>query len=109
MAIATASIQAPPAPMRRNEPWRMGVAGGAPDSFYLRARFLDTGLSRFVSRDPAGFQGGGHLYNYAGNAPTMGIDPTGKMFMGVPSAFDAAALASPVVGRCSELQVRPKR
>jgi RHS repeat-associated protein len=46
--------------------------------YYLRGRFLDSGLSRFVSRDPAGFQSGGHLYNYAGNAPTMGIDPTGE-------------------------------
>ncbi len=45
--------------------------------YYFRGRYLDTGLSRFVSRDPAGFQGGGHLYNYVGNAPTMGIDPTG--------------------------------
>ena len=46
--------------------------------YYLRARYLDTGLSRFVSRDPAGFQSGGHLYNYAGNAPTMATDPSGQ-------------------------------
>jgi RHS repeat-associated protein len=53
-----------------------GIFGGG--LYYFRARFLDTGLSRFVSRDPAGFQGGGHLYNYGGNAPTMFSDPTGQ-------------------------------
>jgi RHS repeat-associated protein len=58
---------------REAEPMN-GFFGGM---YYFRARYLDTGLSRFVSRDPAGFQGGGHLYNYGGNAPTMFSDPTG--------------------------------
>jgi RHS repeat-associated protein len=58
--------------------------------YYLRGRFLDSGLSRFVSRDSAGFQGGGHLYNYAGNAPIDFKDPTGKCDL--PGAFAGALL-----------------
>jgi hypothetical protein len=64
-----------------------GLYGGM---YYFRARFLDTGLSRFVSRDSAGFQGGGHLYDYGGNAPADFNDPTGKC--DVPGAFVGAAL-----------------
>src|SRR5689334_409781 len=52
--------------------------------YYFRARYLDTGLSRFVSRDSAGFEDGGQLYNYGGNAPTMFSDPTGEfVFNGI--------------------------
>jgi|SRR5689334_11097231 len=46
---------------REAEPMTGLLAG----MYYFRARYLNTGLSRFVSRDSAGFQGGGHLYNYA--------------------------------------------
>ena len=38
--------------------------------------------AHFVSRGPEGFQGGGHLYNYGGNAPTMFSDPTGRFSLG---------------------------
>jgi RHS repeat-associated protein len=40
--------------------------------YYLRGRFLDSGLSRFVSRDPAGFQSGGHLTTTRGTPPRWG-------------------------------------
>jgi RHS repeat-associated protein len=58
--------------------------------YYLRGRFLDSGLSRFASRDPAGFQEDGHLYNDAGNDAIDFGDPTGKCDL--PGAFAGAAV-----------------
>src|ERR1041385_5959750 len=74
---------------REAEPMTGLLAG----MYYFRARYLDTGLSRFVSRDPAGFQGGGHLYNYGGNAPTMFTDPTGM------EVIPGISLSAPVPGK----------
>ncbi len=44
-----------------DNPYQYGGREADPVSgmYYLRGRYLDTGLARFVSRDPAGFQDGG--------------------------------------------------
>ena len=44
---------------------------------YMRARWFDPQLQRFISRDPIGLNGGSNLYAYAGNNPTTGVDPSG--------------------------------
>jgi RHS repeat-associated protein len=52
--------------------------------YYMRARYYDPTLQRFISPDPAGFGGGDvNLFRYAGNSPTNFIDPTG-LSGGVP-------------------------
>jgi RHS repeat-associated protein len=43
---------------------------------YMRNRWYDAGLGRFLSRDPIGIQGGS-LYEYTLNQPTQWIDPEG--------------------------------
>jgi RHS repeat-associated protein len=46
---------------------------------YLRARYYDAGIGRFISRDPSGFAGGdANLYRYAGNSPVNHRDPSGR-------------------------------
>ena len=45
---------------------------------YVRARHLDVGAGRWMSRDPIGFEGGWNLYEYAFNCPSTNIDPTGE-------------------------------
>jgi len=46
--------------------------------YYDRARWYDAGTGRFVSEDPIGFAGGSvNLYQYVGNSPTNGRDPSG--------------------------------
>jgi len=46
--------------------------------YYMRARFYDPQVKRFISEDPLGFDGGDlNLYAYVGNNPIMGVDPWG--------------------------------
>ena len=45
--------------------------------YYMRARYYDPGLGRFLSEDPSGISGGLNLYAYTGNDPINRLDPTG--------------------------------
>ncbi len=47
---------------------------------YMRARYYDPKVGRFVSEDPIGFDGGTvNLYEYVGGNPVNWIDPTGLL------------------------------
>jgi RHS repeat-associated protein len=45
--------------------------------YYMRARYYDPVVRRFVSEDPAGLGGGLNLYMFAGADPVTGRDPSG--------------------------------
>jgi RHS repeat-associated protein len=46
--------------------------------YYLRARYYNPRLQRFIAEDPLGFGGGDtNLYGYVGNRPTIFTDPFG--------------------------------
>jgi RHS repeat-associated protein len=45
--------------------------------YYYRARYYDSTGGRFLSEDPAGFEGGDDFYPYAGNNPVIFSDPFG--------------------------------
>ena len=45
--------------------------------YFAQARAYDSGLKRWVNRDPIGEQGGVNLYGYVANRPTIATDPTG--------------------------------
>ncbi len=47
------------------------------DLIYMRARYYDPSIGRFLSRDPLGMAQGPNLYTYAGNNPTSRTDPAG--------------------------------
>ncbi|MCL6520595.1 MAG: RHS repeat-associated core domain-containing protein [Armatimonadetes bacterium] len=42
---------------------------------YLKARYYDPGVGRFISRDPIGYRGGMNLYAYTDNQPVTRVDP----------------------------------
>ena len=55
-----------------------GVMAEPNGFYYMRARYYDPEVGRFVSEDPIGFEGGDvNLYAYVGGNPVMGIDPSG--------------------------------
>jgi RHS repeat-associated protein len=45
--------------------------------YFAQARAYDSGLKRWLNRDPIGEQGGINLYGYVANRPTIATDPTG--------------------------------
>ncbi|MDA8325378.1 MAG: RHS repeat-associated core domain-containing protein, partial [Nitrospiraceae bacterium] len=58
---------------------QFGVMTEPSGFYYMRARYYDPQVGRFISEDPAGFGGGDtNLSIYAGDNPVNGIDPEGK-------------------------------
>jgi RHS repeat-associated protein len=46
--------------------------------YFMRGRYYDPQLGRFISRDPSGLAGGTNMYEYAGDNPVDFSDPTGS-------------------------------
>jgi RHS repeat-associated protein len=58
--------------------------------YYYRARYYNSTLGRFISEDPAGFDGGDtNLYAYVLDNPTNYTDPSGKCIPCVIAAIGA--------------------
>jgi RHS repeat-associated protein len=58
---------------RENE----GGGFSATNLYYMRGRYYNPAIGRFISRDPAGLSGGTNLYEYAGDDPVDLSDPSG--------------------------------
>ncbi|MDY6829047.1 MAG: RHS repeat-associated core domain-containing protein, partial [Pseudomonadota bacterium] len=56
----------------------VGIQHEGNELYYMRARYYDAEIGRFISEDPAGFVDGPNLYAYVGGNPIMLVDPTGK-------------------------------
>jgi len=69
------------------DPGAVGFAGARRESnsglVYLRNRWYDPNVGRFLSRDPIGFEGGWNVYGYAGNNPVSRRDPRGLTDAGI--------------------------
>ena len=60
---------------------RYGVMDEGDNIYFMRARFYDAEVGRFLSEDPLGFGGGDwNLYAYVGGNPVCFIDSTGESF-----------------------------
>ena len=70
-----------------NEPFqyvgKYGVMSEPNGLYYMRARYYDSSVGRFISEDPLGFGGGDvNLMAYVGGNPVNRVDPSGES--GVP-------------------------
>ena len=61
-----------------------GVMDEGNGLLYMRARYYDPEVGRFISKDPIGFAGGLNLYAYVQNNPVNRIDPLGLYFGQMP-------------------------
>jgi len=57
---------------------QVGIFAEADNIYYMRARYYDAKTGRFISEDPAGFDGGINRYAYAGGNPAIYVDPNGQ-------------------------------
>jgi len=65
-----------------------GVMAEPNGFYYMRARYYDPKVGRFISEDPIGFEGGTvNLHEYVGNNPVNYSDPQGKSL--IPAIFIA--------------------
>ncbi|MBC8422924.1 hypothetical protein H8E07_02260, partial [bacterium] len=55
-----------------------GVMSEANSLEFMRARFFDGALGRFLQKDPVGIADGLNLYTYSDNTPTTFVDPSGN-------------------------------
>ena len=58
---------------------QFGVQNDETDLYFMRARYYNPAMGRFISKDPIGFLGGSHLYGYSDNNPVSNIDPSGHV------------------------------
>ncbi len=70
--------QSEPIPQPFKYVGKYGVLAEANNLYYMRARYYDATVGRFISEDPIGFDGGQvNLYAYVANNPIAMIDPLG--------------------------------
>jgi RHS repeat-associated protein len=63
--------------------------------YYMRARYYDPAIGRFISEDPIGFEGGDvNLYAYASNNPVNFFDSNGKWVVNAVGAVLGAGVSA---------------
>jgi RHS repeat-associated protein len=67
---------------------RYGVQTDANGLLYMRARFYNAYLCRFLNADPSGFSGGLNHYAYADGNPVSMIDPFGLGATEIPGIYE---------------------
>jgi RHS repeat-associated protein len=72
---------------------QFGVMAEPNGLYYMRARYYDPSVGRFISEDPLGLGGGDtNLYVYVQNNPIMNIDPNGQWWIGAGIGFVAGGI-----------------
>jgi RHS repeat-associated protein len=69
---------------------QFGVMDEGNGLLYMRARFYDPEVGRFISKDPIGFAGGLNLYAHVQNNPVNWVDPSGLWTLSVGTTLNAA-------------------
>ena len=83
---------------------QVGIFTESENLYYMRARYYDAEVGRFISEDPAGFIDGPNLYAYVGGNPIGLVDPSGM----VTSQEIAAGIATLQIFNPDISKIRPK-
>ncbi len=79
---------------------KLGVMSEANGFYYMRARYYDPMVGRFISEDPLGFDGGNvNLFAYGGNNPLLVVDPWGLWTLQVGWSTSGGAGGGGTYGR----------
>jgi len=73
---------------------QVGIIDEGNNLYYMRARYYDANLGRFISEDPIGFDGGLNLYAYVGGNPINRNDPSGLITFTMNAEFNLAGWVS---------------
>jgi RHS repeat-associated protein len=79
---------------------QLGVMDEDNGLLFMRARYYDTDLARFINKDPIGMKGGLNLYAYANGNPMVNVDPEGTWFK---EAVDVASNTVASVGDVADV------
>jgi len=72
---------------------RFGVMAEPNGIYYMRARYYDPSVGRFISEDPLGFGGGDvNFFAYVLNDPVNWVDPTGNIRLPALNALSQKAV-----------------
>ncbi len=77
---------------------KFGVIDDENGLLYMRARYYDSEIGRFIVKDPIGFDGGVNLYGYVHNNPVNLIDPFGLLTFQLGGSANAGAGAGGTIG-----------
>ena len=80
---------------------RYGVQSDASGLLYMRARYYNPYLCRFISSDPSGFAGGLNHYAYANGNPVSYLDPFGLGAVGENSS--SSWIMNGIAGTASDI------
>jgi len=58
---------------------KYGVIAEGNGLYFMRARYYDPEVGRFINKDPIGYWGGLNLFTYTGNNQVSSVDPTGLL------------------------------
>jgi RHS repeat-associated protein len=70
---------------------------------FLRARYYDSKVGRFMSRDPIGYEDGANLYTYVLNNSINWVDPSGSIKIKPPRGLVSVGCMAAIVGACAVL------
>lgn len=82
---------------------KYGLIQETEDLYFVRARYYDPSIGRFLSEDPVWSS---NLYPYANNNPITNIDPSGTIFTEIAISIALISIGTALIGEAMDLQIK---
>ena len=73
-----------------------GIMDEGNNIYYMRARYYDASVGRFISEDPSGMTDGPNLYSYVLSNPVNYVDPDGQQLIETMTVTSTVTMTLPV-------------